>query len=88
MSIDPFDARAAGANVPPVDSIDQWPILLTPNASQSARAEVPIAIVPGAGRFDILHCYTELAVILLPPGSHWFLAIARPSNTVNIPASR
>ena len=49
VSIDPFDARAAAANVPPIDSIDQWPILLTANASQSARHEVPIAIVPGAG---------------------------------------
>jgi hypothetical protein len=31
-----------------VDSIDQWPILLIPNASQSARSEVPLSLMPSA----------------------------------------
>ena len=38
----------AALRVPAVDSIDQWPILLIPNASQSARREVPLSLMPAA----------------------------------------
>eukprot|EP01043_Picozoa_sp_COSAG02_P037578 COSAG02_NODE_2831_length_7935_cov_5.630296_6_plen_247_part_00 len=52
VSINPHDHRAAMAPaalmVPAVDSIDQWPSLLIPNASQSARHEVPLSLMPAS----------------------------------------
>lgn len=43
--VDPADAGAAAAGLPPVDGLDMWPLLSGANAT-SPRTEVPIA--PGA----------------------------------------
>ena len=39
--VDPADARAAAAGLPPIDSLDLWPLLSGANAT-SPRAEVPV----------------------------------------------
>jgi arylsulfatase B len=43
--VDPTDTRAAAAGLPPIDSLDVWPLLSGANDT-SPRAEIPVA--PGA----------------------------------------
>ena len=40
--VDPADARAAAANLPPIDSIDAWPKLVKENKSNDGRLEILI----------------------------------------------
>ena len=51
VGVDPADTSQAVSDgtVPGVDSIDQWASIITPNATTSARAEVPLAFCTNVG---------------------------------------
>jgi hypothetical protein len=49
--------------VPPIDSIDQWQVLMKPNATEedSVRTEIPLAFCPVSYRFDVSCLSTGVA---------------------------
>jgi len=47
--VDPADAAAAAAGLPPIDSIDMWP-LLSGAAASSPRTEIPLAVDANLGQ--------------------------------------
>lgn len=61
--IDPFDAAAASANLPPVESFNLWPLLSGANAT-APRTELAIGVgpnvVPG-------HNLTTVQGLIIPP---------------------
>ena len=77
--VDPFDARAAAAGLPPIDSIDQWPVLSGMNATPPRPyAVLGVAITPGkddkefhydieAGRIFVAGIVTQQYKLLIGP---------------------
>jgi len=59
--VDPTDTKAAAANLPPVDSMDMWPLISGQN-STSPRVDIPVSnITLISGDFKILQGIVNLA---------------------------
>ena len=48
VGVDATDDLHIASGVPPIDSIDQWTVLMKPNATEkdSVRTEIPLAFCP------------------------------------------
>ncbi len=63
VGVDATDDLHIGSGVPPIDSIDQWQVLMKPNATEedSVRTEIPLAFCPVSYRFDVSCLSTVVA---------------------------